>query len=109
MPISQLHIRISVLGACMMLANCAHAASLNAEIRSSHNEPIPGAVVHLHATTRNEVAITVSNERGQFAFQNLSPGTYRLEIKRDGHLIHQEVCNVSSENESKLIIVKDKP
>ena len=51
---------------------------LRGKVVSSEREPV-SAVVSLHAAD-NLVGATVADEKGEFAFDNLAPGVYRLTV-----------------------------
>lgn len=54
------------------------------------DDPVPDAEVRLLGTGM----MAVSNERGQFRFQEVAPGTYRLEIRHIAYGVHTETVEV---------------
>ena len=52
---------------------------------SDSDHPLAGAEVRLKAADTSKVTITVTDARGQFRFDAVSPGTYALLATRDGY------------------------
>jgi hypothetical protein len=66
----------------------ALAQSSNATLNGSVTDPtgavVPGAELTLTNTATNFEAKFTTNERGEYTFRNLTPGTYDLKVSKSG-------------------------
>ncbi|HXH49545.1 MAG TPA: TonB-dependent receptor [Terriglobia bacterium] len=60
------------------------AATLQGTVLDPEGAQVPGAAVRLLSTEGREVAHTVTGERGQFRFQDLTSGTYTVKVFLSG-------------------------
>jgi hypothetical protein len=65
-----------------------HAQSSNATLNGTITDPsgavVPGAELVLTNSATNAEAKFTSNDRGEFTFRNLTPGTYDLKVNKSG-------------------------
>jgi hypothetical protein len=65
-----------------------HAQSTFGSVRGTTQDPtgaiIPGAQVTLHSVDENADAMATSDDQGNFAFENVKPGHYRLVAAKEG-------------------------
>lgn len=77
-----------VLGACLALVLPAPAPAaagrLSGRILDPHGAPVEGAHVKLRTAAGSAVGETVSDAQGNFAFQNIDAGDYKLTAEFDG-------------------------
>jgi iron complex outermembrane receptor protein len=71
----------------------SYGQSIKGKVTSSTDEVLPG--VSLHLLNTNSGAIT--NDQGNYEFQNVNPGTYRIQISAIGYATLEQAINVSSE------------
>ena len=56
-------------------------------LRQDDEEPLEGVIIELYDADGNQIATTVTDASGEYSFDNLPPGNYRiLEIQPDGFL-----------------------
>jgi hypothetical protein len=93
MLVTNSQLRVSRLGwvsfvFLMCLTTATWAQSSNATLNGNVTDPtgavLPDAEITLTNVTNNSEAKTVSNERGDFTFRNLTPGTYDLKVTKAG-------------------------
>ncbi|HYE74628.1 MAG TPA: carboxypeptidase-like regulatory domain-containing protein, partial [Blastocatellia bacterium] len=69
-----------------------HAQSSNATLNGTITDPtgavVSGADLTLTNTATRAEAKFTSNERGEFTFRNLTPGTYDLKVNKPGFQAH---------------------
>lgn len=80
-------LRIFIFFVCVAVSPLIHTqaqsgATLAGVLVDKSGAVIAGASVYLYSN--NRTTQVVSDETGQFEFSNLSPGTYRLEVKKSG-------------------------
>ena len=77
------------LAVCLVcMASSAHAQSTFGSIRGAATDAsgasIPGAAVTLHSVDENADRSTISDDAGNFVFENLKPGNYTLSTTHPG-------------------------
>jgi hypothetical protein len=76
------------LALLVVLVASALAQSSNATLNGTVTDPsgavVPGAELVLTNTATNSEAKATSNDRGDFTFRNLTPGTYDLKVSKSG-------------------------
>src|SRR6185312_3383523 len=79
---------VVVLGLVCALPLAAGAQSstgtVTGQVTDAQGKAIVGAVVLLTNPATNAAQPSVSNSEGRFAFTNVNPGTYSLDVKKDG-------------------------
>ncbi|HWG37483.1 MAG TPA: carboxypeptidase-like regulatory domain-containing protein [Terriglobales bacterium] len=65
-------------------AQNTNSGTIIGQITDAQGAAIPGAVIVLTNTATNAAQPTVSNNVGRYTFVNLNPGTYTVDIKKDG-------------------------
>jgi outer membrane receptor protein involved in Fe transport len=96
-------VRVGVLVLCV-------AASLSATIFSSvtglihdpEHRPVQGARVTLSANNSAFTQSTTSDDSGQFRFDNVSIGTYTVQVDAPGFLAQAQTLTVTSSSQSRL-------
>ncbi|MBI4443796.1 MAG: TonB-dependent receptor [Acidobacteria bacterium] len=73
-------------------ALCAQAPSgaLRGTVRAQQGSPIAGAAVAVRNLETGESKAASSNADGQFEILRLEPGSYEMEVSREGFVPHQE-------------------
>src|SRR5688572_19707787 len=59
-------------------------ASIRGEVLDLTNLPIPGAKVVLENTATSETLTLFTNDRGEYRFEKVSPGTYDVKAEHNG-------------------------
>jgi len=76
------------LFAFLLLPVIARAQSTFGDIRGTTRDPqglaLPNATVTLHDTGENTTRSTIGDDRGDFLFENLKPGTYAMTATKVG-------------------------
>src|SRR6185312_8113467 len=80
---------IAVAGLCWLLPQPARAQNTNSgtvtgQVTDAQKAAMVGAVITLTNTATNESQATITNGQGRYAFVNLQPGTYTLDVKKEG-------------------------
>jgi hypothetical protein len=79
---------VAVFAACLALASTAASAQISAALEGRVLDPtsaaVPNARIVLTQNSTNIHATTTSTAAGDFAFAQLVPGTYRLEVTAPG-------------------------
>ncbi len=79
---------VCALARCLAGASAAFAqassATINGTLRDSSGSVIPGATLALRNTATSVETRTASNESGYYAFLNILPGQYTLEVTKAG-------------------------
>lgn len=79
---------VCALALCLAGASAAFAqassATINGTLRDSSGSVIPGATLALRNTATSVETRTASNESGYYAFLNILPGQYTLEVTKAG-------------------------
>jgi hypothetical protein len=72
--------------ACLIFLNAAHAQTLRGTVRDADNgSPVQGATVALRFSRGEAAPVSVATSpAGEFAFEKIRPGYYRLEIVAQG-------------------------
>ena len=66
-----------------------YQGGIHGSVPDSNQGVIPGAAVTLTKETTNLGRETTTNDRGEYAFPSLAPGTYRLGRTERFHQVHQ--------------------
>ncbi|HEX4948383.1 MAG TPA: carboxypeptidase regulatory-like domain-containing protein [Blastocatellia bacterium] len=86
--VSAPRLMLPILALLLALTVTALAQSTNATLNGTITDPsgavVPNAELVLTNTATNAEAKFTSNERGEFTFRNLTPGTYDLKVTKDG-------------------------
>jgi hypothetical protein len=87
-PLTWFRLITAQLGFLAIFVASAFAQSSNATLNGTVADPsgavVPGADLILTNTATNAEAKFTSNDRGEFTFRNLTPGTYDLKVTKDG-------------------------
>src|SRR5437870_5717658 len=75
-------ILISLLALYLAAAPAQQSVLLYGSVEDENRQPVAGVQVTLHSATRTEQAST--NELGQFRFEAIPPGDYRLDFNKAG-------------------------
>lgn len=71
-----------------LCARASHAQSTFGSIRGTTEDPtgaaIPQAQVVLHSVDENTDVMTASDDQGDFGFENVKPGHYKVVATKDG-------------------------
>lgn len=73
-----------LLALFVLPAHAQYRASLQGTVADSTGAMIPGAQLILTDQETNRAITTTSDPAGNFAFNQLAPSTYKLEVSRDG-------------------------
>jgi hypothetical protein len=95
------------LAAAFCHGQSLQTSALHVTVKDAQGHAVPGAVCSISATAAKAPPVTAtSNEEGIAAFANLAPGTYKLEVSREGFetLIRTEVV-VGGKPESEITAV----
>ncbi|MGH9395064.1 MAG: carboxypeptidase-like regulatory domain-containing protein, partial [Terriglobales bacterium] len=65
-------------------AQNTNSGTIIGQVLDAQGAAIQGAVVVLTNTANNAAQPTVTNNAGRYTFVNLEPGTYTVDIKKDG-------------------------
>ncbi|MGH9395010.1 MAG: carboxypeptidase regulatory-like domain-containing protein, partial [Terriglobales bacterium] len=65
-------------------AQNTNSGTIVGQVTDAQGAAIQGAVIVLTNTATNSAQPTVSNNAGRYTFVNLNPGTYTVDIKKDG-------------------------
>jgi len=66
------------------LAQTTTSGTITGQVTDAQGKAIVGAVVLLTNQANNAASPSVTNSAGRYTFTNLDPGTYNLDIKKDG-------------------------
>jgi len=69
---------------CFAIGQATNVGTVTGQITDAQGAAIPGAVVLLTNTGTNAAQPTTSNQDGRYTFANVQPGTYTLDVKKDG-------------------------
>src|SRR5262245_37318940 len=77
---------VSLLFAVLAISGLAQSsnATLSGAVTDPAGAVVAGAELTLTNTATNSEAKFTSNERGEFTFRNLTPGTYDLKVSKSG-------------------------
>ncbi len=95
----------ALAGICLLLT-CAAAraqlssASVNGTVRDSTGAVIQGAHIDLRQTSTDTVRTTQSNSDGNYAFVDVAPGNYTLEVSKPGFAQAQQSAFVLYVNQT---------
>jgi hypothetical protein len=71
-----------------ILALPAHAAGLQGRVTYGTNA-VASAIVSVYQESTRRKSVTISNSRGEYAFNNLPSGSYIVLVEKDGRRIYQ--------------------
>ncbi|HEY8054418.1 MAG TPA: carboxypeptidase-like regulatory domain-containing protein, partial [Terriglobales bacterium] len=66
------------------MAQTTTSGTISGQVVDAQGKAIVGAVVLLTNQANNAATPSVTNSAGRYTFTNLDPGTYNLDIKKDG-------------------------
>ena len=69
---------------CWAPAQNTTSGTITGQVTDAQGKAINGAVITLTNLATNGSQATVSNDTGRYVFVNLQPGTYTLDVKKDG-------------------------
>ncbi|PYX28175.1 MAG: TonB-dependent receptor [Acidobacteria bacterium] len=71
-------------------------------IHDPQHRPVSGAVVQLHAVSSDFSQTTISNDAGEFVFENIPIGEYSVEVQLSGFQRQQQRLALSSSRDTRL-------
>lgn len=75
---------VLLLGAGMLWAQSNSTGAVTGTVTDPSGAVVPGAVVHLDQASHNVHLSTTASSTGNFAFQHLAPGAYRVSVSAKG-------------------------
>ncbi len=102
---SQLEFFSVLLGIPLVLMSCAayaqlSSASVNGTVKDPSGAVIPGANVNIRATATGVSRTAATNNAGDYAFVDLDPGSYTLEVSKNGFSTAQQSAVTLSVNQT---------
>jgi outer membrane receptor protein involved in Fe transport len=89
-----------LLAACMLSATIF--SSVTGLIHDPEHRPVAGALVTLSAENSNWKQTFTSDESGQFRFDNVSLGAYRVQVEAPGFVSQIQKLTLTSSSEARL-------
>ena len=65
-------------------AQVTNAGTVTGQITDAQGKAVTGAAIVLTNTATNGAQATIANSTGRYVFTNVQPGTYTLDVKKDG-------------------------
>ena len=97
---------LMVGAALLMTRGAAHAqlssASVNGNVQDASGALIAGAEVTLRANATGVQRKTVSNSQGNYAFVDIPPGVYTLEVSKAGFSVAQQAVTLAVNQTAQL-------
>ncbi len=72
------------LAAVLALGQATNVGTVTGQVTDAQGAAVVGAAIVLTNTATNGSQATVSNNIGRYAFSNVQPGTYTLDVKKEG-------------------------
>jgi iron complex outermembrane receptor protein len=89
-------IRISIFCLFLFSQTIAYSQSIKGKVTSSKDEPLAGVTVHLLNTNSG----TATDDQGSFELQNVSPGSYHLQVSAIGFATVEQSIDVKQDGAS---------
>jgi hypothetical protein len=112
---SSLKARLGGLAGLVLLATCSTAfagaqasttATLRGHVEDATGAVLPGATVTVTNSGTNATQNMVADDRGQFLFASLFPGTYELKVELSGFKTYERKAIALSPNDTRGIDVR---
>jgi uncharacterized membrane protein len=82
---------------------CRTPGSIEGRVLDEHGKPVVEAVVFIVSSPRSHKDIgALTGERGEFHFEDLSPGTYKVQVTAEGFDLKDEEVEVESGERARL-------
>ncbi|MGH9481074.1 MAG: carboxypeptidase regulatory-like domain-containing protein, partial [Terriglobales bacterium] len=66
------------------IAQSSSSGTITGQVTDAQGKAIGGAVISLTNSATNGAQATISNDSGRYVFVNLQPGTYTVDVKKEG-------------------------
>ena len=111
--------RISVVGILIQLVFCAPALAANVKagtitkyrvtgvVKDALGRPIKQAALSLQASNGQAVAHATSNDRGEFSFEAVPPGTYAVVATKEGFKTATAIVPVSGKGAPPVVVAME--